>query len=488
LGPLIVTAETNDPARKKHLRLVTPRRLILGILLLIPAALVGVRAYEVLSTPSVGEPFDVEAFCAYRLPDAKNAFTHYRKVVALFVSEQKVLESNPSLKTQDFLDSENAALEDWTRAIPPVRDWVALNRRALDEWQRGADCDESLLVSPDQAATASVSAADSTVISLRNCSKLEGLEATRLVSEGHPAEAWACYRNLLRTGRHLAMHGTLMGSLVAVAELGVSGGVAWANQKSVNAELLRKAIRDVEAVDQMRAPPSDVIKFEYLALREFATKGMVLGMRTPAWVHYTGYPAQVGRTARLVTANLLTQADRPRYLRTAVHPGKLGLFEIDPAAAPDPRLRPPEEIERSTLTSALTVAKTLHPVAPEAASEIEICDPQSMTQSLHYAIQVNDTSQTRRFALLLALALQLHYREHGEFPASLDELVKNGYLKSIPPDPFGKGEPFRYRCEPGPRGAAVVWSVWIDGVDQGGIDLNGGLRVLAPGTSAAPSK
>jgi hypothetical protein len=484
-----MSAETQNHARLKR-KLPIVRKLLLAVFILIPGLLLGIRAYELFSTPDVGEPFDVEAFASYRLPDARNAFTHYRKVVALFVSEQKVLKSNPSVKTQDFLNSEDAALEDWTRAIPQVRDWVAINRSALEEWQRGADCDESLLVSPDQAATASVSAADSTAISLRNCAKLEGVEAMRLVSEGRPAEAWACYRNLLRASRHLAMHAPLMGPLVgaAVGDLGVSGGTVWATQKNVNADLLRKAIHDVEAVERMRAPPSDVIKFEYLELREFATKGLTLGMRSAAWVHYTGYPAQIGRTARLVTANLLTQGDQPRYLRTGVHPGKLRLYELDPAAAPDPRLRPPEEIERSAVTSALTAAKILHPVAPEAASEIEICDPKFMTQSLHYAIQSSDTSQTRRSALLLALALQLHYRKHGEFPASLEELVKNGYLKSIPPDPFGKGEPFRYRHEPGPRGAAVVWSVWIDGVDQGGIDLNGGLRVLAPGTSAAPSK
>ncbi|HET6328193.1 MAG TPA: hypothetical protein VFG04_26145, partial [Planctomycetaceae bacterium] len=46
-------------------------------------------------------------------------------------------------------------------------------------------------------------------------------------------------------------------------------------------------------------------------------------------------------------------------------------------------------------------------------------------------------------------------------------LVSAGYFKSVPADPFGKGEPFHYR-----RGAnsieGLLWSVWIDGVDQGG--------------------
>jgi hypothetical protein len=132
-------------------------------------------------------------------------------------------------------------------------------------------------------------------------------------------------------------------------------------------------------------------------------------------------------------------------------------------------------------------------IAPEAANEIQLYDPQMVMSGLQAAYEAQDTAQTRRESLLLALALQLYFREHGDFPASLDELVKRGYLKLIPPDPFGNGEPFRYRRESGPNGAAIVWSVWLDGIDQGGIDLHfgandWGLRVLAPGTSAAPAK
>jgi hypothetical protein len=65
-------------------------------------------------------------------------------------------------------------------------------------------------------------------------------------------------------------------------------------------------------------------------------------------------------------------------------------------------------------------------------------------------------------------ALQLHEREHGEFPATLAELVKNGYLKSIPLDPFGKGEPFHFRREDGSRKGGVLWSVCVDGRDEEG--------------------
>jgi hypothetical protein len=194
----------------------------------------------------------------------------------------------------------------------------------------------------------------------------------------------------------------------------------------------------------------------------------------------------------LIVHNLLSQADRPRYLRTTVHPGPLGLFDLDSTSPADPNLRPPEEIERSARTSAPTVAKALRRVAPEAASEIEVNDPQMLMSSLYAAYQTDDIFQTRRAGLILALALQLHYREHGEFPAALNELLVNGYLKSIPIDPFGKGEPFRYRLESGPKSAAIVWSVWLDGVDQGGVDLRGSddssLRVVPPDARASDHK
>ena len=139
------------------------------------------------------------------------------------------------------------------------------------------------------------------------------------------------------------------------------------------------------------------------------------------------------------------------------------------------------------------MAKALEHFAPEAAFEIDANNPHTYLRTLFAAYLTQDRFQTQRAGLLLALALQLYYREHGAFPDRLEELVKSGYLKEIPIDPFGKGEPFRYRRESGPHGSAVVWSVWLDSVDQGGVDLydretDWGIRVRAPGTPATALK
>jgi len=487
-----MSAEVKPVDQSKDWRFSTRWKLATAVLIVL-AAPVCYRVCEVFSIPDVGEPFDVEAFASYRLPDARNAFVHYRKAIELFVPPHKVLESYPATHPQEFLESQSAAGEGWEHAIPAVRRWVALNRGSLDELKHGAELAEGLGRPLSEALDAGI--AFDTGSELRECARLEAVEGARLTAEGRVAEAWDCYRSLLRLSRHMAMHAHLLSSFSggAIGNLGVYGGVHWSAQKSVGAADLKKAISDVLSVEEMRTPASDTIKIEYLGLRLFASRGVFGGMTFRPWVRFTGYPAEFGRSARLIVANLLAQADRPRYLRTPVHPGVFKLFELDPTSAPNPMLRPPDEVERSAISSVGPVSKALHWISPEAADELAAYDPREMITVLYGAYQAEDNAQTRRAGLLLALALQLHYREHGEFPAALDELVKRGYLKSIPADPFGKGGPFRYRRESGPQGAAVVWSVWFDGIDQGGVDLNfggndWGLRVAVPGSSSEPAK
>jgi len=457
---------------------------------LVAVALVGYWAHQQFAPPDVGEPFDLDAFTSFTLPDEQNAFIFYRRALEQYVDEDTVSTSGEPLKHHDFSGSLEAAEKGgWEHAIPWVRRWVALNAPALKEFERGAELADSLQFPLAEASTANELCFEWG--KLRACSRAELLKAMRLTAERCPAEAWNCLRSLLRTSRHLARHAGSIGTAfgTAVADEAVLGGVHWAAQQSVGVQELRKAIRDVLAIEEMRTPASDAIKLEYVALREVCDKGIVFGTAQPFWIRSTGYPTQVGRSARLVVANLLTQADRPRYCRGPVHPGSLRLFELDPASAPDPMLRPPKEIEASVATSIETFARPLRWFAPDAASQLEAVDPQSHLGNLSQIIQWLDLAQTRRAGLLLALALQLHYREHGEFPASLDELAKRGYLKSIPPDPFGKGEPFRYRREPASQGGAVVWSIWTDGVDQGGVEkVDWVVLVKPPGPGVAPTK
>jgi hypothetical protein len=69
----------------------------------------------------------------------------------------------------------------------------------------------------------------------------------------------------------------------------------------------------------------------------------------------------------------------------------------------------------------------------------------------------------RRDAVAVAIALELHRRRHGDWPATLDELVPH-LLPAVPPDRFD-GQPMRYVLA---DGHPVVYSVGTDRVDRGG--------------------
>ena len=71
---------------------------------------------------------------------------------------------------------------------------------------------------------------------------------------------------------------------------------------------------------------------------------------------------------------------------------------------------------------------------------------------------------TRDRVLLLQLALRAHQLERGAPPPDLQALVPN-YIQAVPADPFGKGEPLRYRTN---GKTYTLWSIGSDCVDDGG--------------------
>lgn len=52
---------------------------------------------------------------------------------------------------------------------------------------------------------------------------------------------------------------------------------------------------------------------------------------------------------------------------------------------------------------------------------------------------------------LISAQADNYYLEYGEYPASVDELVKRGYLRSVPPCPGGKGQ---YVINPSPKASS----------------------------------
>ncbi|MFT5422522.1 MAG: hypothetical protein ACI89L_000287 [Phycisphaerales bacterium] len=74
------------------------------------------------------------------------------------------------------------------------------------------------------------------------------------------------------------------------------------------------------------------------------------------------------------------------------------------------------------------------------------------------------SSRIRTDATLVALAAEHHRREHGEYPATIEDLVPSN-LPDVPQDPFDPGQPMKYRLtDTGP----MIYVAGADGDDDGG--------------------
>lgn len=87
-----------------------------------------------------------------------------------------------------------------------------------------------------------------------------------------------------------------------------------------------------------------------------------------------------------------------------------------------------------------------------------------MGPEIYRAAQFAEHTLGRRDGTCVGIALELYRRRNGGYPASLDALVPT-YLPAVPVDRIAGG-PVRYKIK---NGKPAVYSVGIDGVDDGGV-------------------
>lgn len=95
-----------------------------------------------------------------------------------------------------------------------------------------------------------------------------------------------------------------------------------------------------------------------------------------------------------------------------------------------------------------------------------------------------------RSALLTVLAVLRYQKENAKYPADLEELVKNGYLKELPMDPYAD-KPLVYRKT---GESFLLYSVGADFDDDGGVPSKwgqteqGGDQVFWPVRKSKPTR
>lgn len=93
-----------------------------------------------------------------------------------------------------------------------------------------------------------------------------------------------------------------------------------------------------------------------------------------------------------------------------------------------------------------------------------------MMPSLERSVSRHFMLRAERRMAATALAIRLYEVDHGQRPASLEELVPN-YLPSVPQDPFA--EPARQLGYLPGSNPPILYSVFEDGMDDGGVAYTG---------------
>jgi hypothetical protein len=405
----------------------------------------GLVGADIAGLPDIDDPFDVEQFGTVEIDPADNAYTLYKEAAGLLVKPSGISAS----------DSNRADQEGWSGATEPIRKWVVDNRPAMNVWRKGTEKPEAVYYQPKNLRQDTLLPV---VKDLREFVRLAKLEGSRLEIEGKPAEAWQWYRAIFRGSRHCGMHGTLIERIAGIGIHATAGESLskWAANPTVDADMLRRAIADVSADYKMTAPASTTLKVEYLILMKICDDpeqvAQLMKLKDvpgfPRMNRARGLDSKSEselsrRVTKHVFANLLPQIDKPPQARTKHRAGGAMLFDPEPGGK-TPTI-PFEDLERHFAQSGL--AQWL---LPTIRSHIET---------------LVGREQAEQSCLMLMLAAQTYYRDHGELPEKAEDLVP-GYLHTLPPDPYGKtGETLRYRRD---QDRATAWSVGQNGIDDGG--------------------
>ena len=440
-----------------------PRVWPAGVWLLLIGAFVmlvpfGIRMVMLAGVPAIAEPFDVAEFARWDVPANQDAFTEYRLAVGMHerITADLRLRSRTEPTNFDVVSEQG-----WSAADEPLKEWLELHREALTVWKKGTAKQQGMSQAPDQLTF------DSILISIREMRsfvRMAMLEEERCIHEGRFDEAWRWARAANRSGGHTSYRGSLIQGLVGIAihASSMAGMARWAERPEVTSEQLKSALADVKSDYRLYELPSNVLKAEYLALRNtLRSRSWIQFVDVPSFVDQTspvtgvamkmlywvvGEPELTLRISRHVLANQLSEIDKPlRERRKLASLGLVMLFDPDPAAPRLPGQLDPARIDRA-INRSLVSRSGLR-----------------ATQQFDQGVL---RQMAKQAAIEVLLAAQAYRRDHGEFPETLLSLVPN-YLDEVPSDPFNpKGGPMLYRRDEPEK--AVVWSLGSDGIDGGG--------------------
>ena len=381
------------------------------------AAVVTFRATRFRGIPPIDEIVDRETEGRIDIKDEDNAFTYYELAWSQLPT---TLDDEAISDAVDLLDTGG----DWSDVAPAAKSALDSCEMLLVEWKRGTDCDHGVRVQPADAEWYDmVGTRDSRAIS-----RLAILKSAKFLDEGCADKAWEWLRALFRFSRHLGNPGSMIDRVVGSAfyAMGSKSLVRWAADDRVTVSQIRDAIQELNAIYQMTAPCSLVLKHEYLALSRVLAQPTAL-QETQAfkvavsdelealagiYLFLAGEPELAEVLLRHKFANCLSQCDRCRWDRNLAATRDC-LFE--PTGAEQPSLMNVNSLDLVLVRSVL--ARRLGP-------------------SLRHYLDLTDREQVLQTALELCLTAEMFCRQRGRYPETLEELVPE-FIEQIPRDLYG---------------------------------------------------
>ncbi len=383
--------------------------------------------------PDVGDPFDVAAFRALRIPDDQNAFAYLRRAV------QK-LTPYPVLPRAVNMLTPTVA---WSKADPKLRAWVDANCQALELFQRGAEQPDAIrnLAKDGLNLYDSVNAYEVTVLSL--------LEGAKRQESGDMEGAWNCYRAVLRMTTHSIRRSsepqfhniqyrrwlrqrlttwaadprTTISQIKPVLDEALQSEPRpeWDSfaLKMGYLEFMRSLERPIHPLDRQEIERELTVR-----LGDMQMSADIIESIESARRFLLREPERSRRVAKLLYANWLAHVEsrepRPRKpavraLLKAIKPRSVALYPVSARSLAGARALPPHEVARWLVTTRDAKLQILW--ANRAGTSWPPIHPHQQSYR----------------ALVIMLATEIYHRERGILPPSEADLVKT-YLKTLPDD------------------------------------------------------
>jgi len=418
---------------RKRLRQLLRVTIVLAIGLALGAMALGIWWLTSLNgLPDIGDPFDVAAFRASRIPDDQNAFTFLRRANETVTPEPEL---SPTV-------GRSAGNFSWSKGHPKVRAWVEANRQALELFQQGAERSDAIPdLDGDPSNFASVSLYELNVLAL--------LEGSKRQESGDSAGAWDCYRAVLRMTAHVSRRrsahpdrvnrwwGWLRQELATwaadlgttIPQLQTALDEALKTEPTPEWDSFALKMGYLEIMRSLERPMNPLVQQEIEGERTYRLGDMqvsadIIGSIEASRRFLLREPERSRRVVRLLWANYLAhvatrelQARKPavRALLTAMMSSGVPLYPVSPDSPAGARALPPQEIARWLVSAHDAKLRILG-----ANSDGITWPPNRLHRRSHRE-------------LVIMLATELYHRERGALPPSEESLVGT-YLNRLPDD------------------------------------------------------